>query len=1341
MARRRRRWPLVLGLIAGLGVLGVAAGAITLRTPWVEGVIADLVVDELEKATHEEASLDRARVTFWPPGLELTGLVLTEDQSRETLVRVDAIRANVVLRDGGPKLGVLRVEHPVVRLTLDERGRLQAFQAPEDDGDDEPGTPLAELPFYNLDIRDADLELLLPEGRVALTDLDVTPVQGRDADLTGALSVQWRAFEDHADLELQRITLGPETVSIPDLRLDLTALQTRGSATVPLQGDLEAELHLRSALQTLSPLLTGPRYLEGFVQADVSIHGPPTDPTAHVELSGSELAYDAPGRVWPRTRYSTDALSATLDARRDEIIVTRLVAREDDGTVTVTGRAAPVSQPDGTERWEVSQAHIEGQDLSLAALLRAFSAAPNPWVDFRGNAIADVSGPLVPLELSGSYDIDLADFQVRQGPVDDPHSTLVLGIPTASYSGTLTLFKDHIVLDGETLETPRNAGPVHASIGFGPKGPLDLDFDLRRADLRDIRPLGGSAMKGRGRLTGRLWGDFDDLQVRGTGVLDGFEVSGIPYADRLEAVVRSPDMRSLELVEARGTRGDTRYFGTFAMDFAAGGLPMDTDVVITEGRVEDLVGMFLDLGDVVTGNIEDGTLVLSGPLNDMDGAADLQLTDVTLVGERFETGRAAGRMHEGTFTLDTLQVRRGEDEGLTVRGSIGREWALDLEGAGELRLETMDALADSSLPVRGRASAVFRVDNTLFDPAPHGRLRLWDVEVAGQPVPDSVVNAETTSGTLLAHGDLVGDSVRADLSIGLWEDQPYTLLADLDSFPVDRLYPVAADGQEVLARVSGEVELWGHLGETPSDPEVRIRLPRVVLGWDRHTLVSDEAKPWTFRSSGKQWELGGVALTGEETSVSLMASGRDDAVLIGGGGQVNADLLRAFVPGLTRVDGGLDVSVASLGRAGEATTHLDVALDAPLMRHEGVPAALEDVKARVHLTPDRFEVTHFETDVGGGRLVGDARRSPRLAERFSDDDSEPLGVIEADSWVPTRFELLGRADDVQMQWVEDLPPAIGDATLSFDGPADSLLLHADIGVVDMAFTERIDWEDWVVAFEDYLLVPAPPSDEPPWFGLDIDIRADHTIRLLNNVSDATASADLTLMGDTSRMGLIGRVRVEDGVVYVQDRAFDVQRGELRFDDPFSWDPLLDFDLRTDVQSRARQYRVSYRIAGPYSSWTSTASSNPRLPQSDVNALLWFGVTADDLEDMGELQNAVGMVAFDFVAKDFVQNDYLGLGLRDVGERLPEFDLNTGVNLRGEYTSEPRVLFKQRFSPTLSAQLELNLIRDDHSARVDWRADESLILSAWWASRRRDGFVLPIMNGALGADLRWVAEFD
>jgi hypothetical protein len=1325
-------------LLLGVGVAGSLAllGFLLLRSPWVEGWIAGAVVAEIDKQTFERASVGRARVTLWPPGLELQDLRIVHHLDDDVILEVESARAGLAIRDGRVKLGRITAIRPRLTLHLEKDGKLREFRRPEETPKGE-GKPLTELPWGSVEVVDARISLAIPNGEIAVDGLHLEPVFGTITDIRGTLDVRWRDFRDGGAFSWPRVALGPDRIEIPALTLDLRTLDARGAGWWPLGRELEATVEVDGDLAELTPLLKAPRTLDGTFILAIEGGGPLTDPEARVRLHVADLEYTAPGRVWPTLRYRLDEVMVEAVATRSGVKIEQLDAREDDGHIRGSGLVERLDRGLGP-RWELVESTLFVDDLSLAAALRAGGAAPNPWVDFVGDGEVHLTGPLAPLQLDGPFAITVREFAVTQGPVDVPTSPSMLDIPRATLDGRISVYADHLVLDADRLVAGENRGSVLADIGFGGQGPLDLRFDLPRADLSVLRPLNGSALFGVGTLSGRLAGPFNGLRANGRGVIRGFSVGGVPYADTLDARITS-DMKRLWLDEVAAVKGKTPYTGRFSMDFARGGLPMSTEVALEGGRVEDLIGIFLDLGDLVTGRVDRGRLTLDGPLNDLDGAADLRLSEVTLLGETFPTGHAAGRMHGGTFTLDDLSVRRGADEGLTLRGSVGRAWALDMVAAGELRLETLDALKGAGLDLGGRGSVLMKIDNTLFDPAPYGRARLWATTLDDRPLPDSVLDVWTREGILYGAGGLLGESASVTLSAGLWGDQPYDVRAHLDELPIDRLAPFAADGQPIEARLTGDVAISGTGGETPSPVRIRAVFPEARLAWDRHVLRSDPERPWRLRLDGDRWSIRDVALRGDGGRITLEAQGTPEAALLDGAARLDADLLRAVTPGLRGAEGVVDVSFTSRGGR---QTRVDVTLDAPLMRHEALPAPLEDVVARAVLAPDRFLVTDFAAGLGGGTVIGDARRVPRIAERFPGAEGRPLGVIEAKDWIPTRFDLLGRADDVQLQWVDDLPPAVGDAKLAFDGPADATLLHADIDVAEMAFTERIDWEDWVVALEDWLLVEAPPTDEPPWFGLDIGIRADRTVRLLNNVSDATASADLKLIGDTSRMGLVGRVRVDEGVIFLQDRAFDVLRGELRFDDPYAWDPLVDFDLRTDIQSRARQYRINYRISGPYSAWSSRTVSEPRLPQADINTLLWFGVTADELEDMGELTSAVGMAAADFVFKDFVQNDYLGLGLRDAGlfDRLPAVELNTGVNLRGEYSSEPRALIRQRWSPTLSTLAEINLVRDDHFARLDWRTDESLVLSAWWASRRREGFALPV-SGALGADVRWVIELD
>jgi hypothetical protein len=371
--------------------------------------------------------------------------------------------------------------------------------------------------------------------------------------------------------------------------------------------------------------------------------------------------------------------------------------------------------------------------------------------------------------------------------------------------------------------------------------------------------------------------------------------------------------------------------------------------------------------------------------------------------------------------------------------------------------------------------------------------------------------------------------------------------------------------------------------------------------------------------------------------------------------------------------------------------------------------------------------------------------NPRLQAELGGGTMVGCGTIASTNWIPHRYDLHTEISDAQIQWIDTLPPAIGDARLRFDGPVDSLILSGDIHVTEMVFDERIDWEDWVVEYRSEMLVdPTMTYDDDPYFSMDIGIVADGTIKLANNVADGHASAALRIGGDTSLPELSGEVWThEDTIAILQDREFQMERGLIKFNDPKTWDPELDFKLRTDIESYEQIYRVQYLVTGPFSDWNSTAQSSPSLPQSDLNALLWFGVTTDDLEERGEFGSAVAQSVADMILTDFlITNAAAGELSSELPDLFDRIDLATGVNARGMYSSEPRLVVEKRLDDFGDIDLtwEFNLVRpEDNYISADKRIGGIWSLSGWYASLQRDR-VLPI-GGAYGVDVtaRWETD--
>ncbi|MBA2322427.1 MAG: hypothetical protein H0V89_14880, partial [Deltaproteobacteria bacterium] len=899
-----------------------------------------------------------------------------------TIASVERIRIPFVLRNGGPAIGRLQLQRPVVQLHVGEDGKLQELCKPSPDEEKREANPLKRLPFGSLDVVDGAVRLYHPKFEASIEDLDVTPVDGPVSRISADLRVAMNGLDTTTRFTWNEVVLGPEVIEVPDLEIRSDLLTLDGPVRVALGGDLDIALTGEIHLEELTPALVAPRQSHGEGAFDLTISGPPSDPTFEIAAVITGFGLDLPGKFTPLLTYELGHLVASITATKTHVHVEQATASwGETGKLTVWG---DIDVPGK----RLIEGHAVGSRISLAHLLRAFDAAPNPWVDMSTDLETTLSGPLVPLELTGPFEYLVADLVVADRPVDQPNRELMLDIPWGRASGELVLLKDHVVLTIDEVVTPRNQGDGVVDIGFGPKGPLDLTATLWDADLADFQPLRGVDLTGHGTVSGRMCGPFDEVQFEGLAELQDFSVLGIPYADHITARLFSPRLKTIELHDAKVVRGKSSYGGTFEMGFKP--LTMDTDIRIDRGRIEDMVGMFVDL-EGLKGDLT-GTLSLHGPLYDLDGEAHLDLAAVELWGERFEVGKGDGWMDAGRFTLDDLQVtRNGGKEGLVLRGSVEKAWKLDMELiAGGLDLGRSDAL--DGQPARGKLAVHSRITNTLFDPSPDGRIQLTDLQWGDTALGDSVVWFDSRDGVATWHGLLLDGAITVDGTQGLWDTQPYHLTADLDRVPAHAFWPFAADGQPITATASGEVEVAGHFGAAWSPVDLTADLAEVHVAWDRHVLTNPV--PWRYAQQGNAWSLTGFGLEGGTTRMVLDATG-GESLDVQGNGQVDLDLLRAAVPGLERASGLATVRVDAEGVRPDVEAVVTIDLKADLLRYAYVPATFEDTTATLRLTEDRIEVVSVVGALGGGTVRGS-------------------GVIDAEAWVPTRYALSATMDDAQI---------------------------------------------------------------------------------------------------------------------------------------------------------------------------------------------------------------------------------------------------------------------------------------------------------------------------------------
>ncbi len=1318
IARRALRWTFA-------GVLLVALLGLGLMSTPMEEATRSALERALSRALGDPVTLGRLTLEPFQGRAEVEGLLVRHaepDGQLRPVIVVDRLRAEVGLGWRGPRLRRVEIDGPFVDLHLDAGG-LRELPGLRGSGEAEPAPPTGtgELPWEELELRGGSLRLTSADGAVRVEGLTIRPeAPGRQRLQADVLALSRGDFTEEARaIDLSGLEVSTRRVVIPDLRLPFTHLQVTGALAADLGGPLHGDLSLAADLAGLSPLLGGP-HLQGQLVVDAELNGSPEAPVLVLAAAVDQLVLTTPleggaDEIWPIGPVNA---GLRLDGRL--LTIDRAVLGWGGGLVEVAGLV-------DLEGGGLSMSVI-GEGLSLYDALAHTQVSAGPWVELTVDPEIHVGGTIDPFQIAGSFDLAVTDLFVGSGDARARGMEPILTLPRATLRGELSVDATHLRIHATELSTPHSRAEVDANIGLAGNNPLDITAEFAAIDLAELRPLGGTDLGGVGRLKAHLYGEDGEFQIDGALDVRAFTLQDIPFADTLRAQIRCPRISRLELVNIEAARRLTRYTGAVTLDFeptdAHPSPDLDVRLALGPARVNDLITMFLPTEGVDGALL--GTVELHGPYDAFSGRADLDLTEVEIYGEHFSRGEARSRMEEGRFTLEHLILERQEGaETLLAQGTVGPAWAADLRvNSSGLRVETLDHRRQNPGSLRGAVALSSRIGGTLFVPEPHGVLRVTDTRLAGRRLQDTEVFFDS-QGTLLRFiGGIAGSSLGVEGTLRLDAEGAWTLHADADDLPLHLFYPQAANGEPVTASLTGEATAHGALGRPDQPVDLRAQSRSVSVDFSGHALRSDG--PWTWTQRGSAYEIEGVHLAGGDTDFSFGGRRTESGDLaLQGGGVLDLDLLRAVVPGLERTRGAAVVELRVGGRPGALEPEVRVELTEALFKGDWFPEAFEDVEGGIIASPDGVTFQDMNGRLGGGAWS--------LA-----------GGIRSDRWVPQRFDLSAELSGARVRYVDFLPPVVGDARLRFDGPAESLLLSGEITVHDMLFADRIDWEDWIFELQGGHLDNIAGEATADYFALDLAVVSNGGIRMRNNIGDFTGSADLRFVGDTSRPGLVGVVRAEPGGrVYLKERQFEIVRTELNFFDPYAYDPDLDISLNTAVRAREEAYDIDFRVSGPYSDWRAEASSNPSLPEADINALLVFGMTTAELERYGGLTGAIAAEGSDLLASRFGLAETVGEGVGTIFGvdvlRPERIDIVSGVNERGSGTisSEVRVLAEWDLGWSTTFIYEQNPVRPtDLYMGFEKRLARQLFLRSYWASEQI-GRTLPI-GGALGVEtnIRW-----
>jgi len=350
-----------------------------------------------------------------------------------------------------------------------------------------------------------------------------------------------------------------------------------------------------------------------------------------------------------------------------------------------------------------------------------------------------------------------------------------------------------------------------------------------------------------------------------------------------------------------------------------------------------------------------------------------------------------------------------------------------------------------------------------------------------------------------------------------------------------------------------------------------------------------------------------------------------------------------------------------------------------------------DLRGSFQLRDGRMKATPLGIDINGITVVGglDSRgiRVRELTAKAKDGEIRGSGLLALHDFDASGFRLALRAErwpaidtqryqvkvagDLEAQGTLTAPKLSGKVTI-VEGS-----LRPDVGFLEQNKAPLKPDETIVFVGQDGSR-RVPPSqkkkeeaaaskDEGLFknLTLDLSLRAERNLWIRHPDLVAELSSDLRASKAPNReIDVTGRVDVVRGWLAFQGRRFQLTRGAIQFTGGGKINPSLDIG----AQYRLPNYEVDAAIGGTVEKPTLTLTSDPRLEQADILALLLFGKPIDSLsqKEQGTLQQSALSLTSGYVASQIANSVSTALGLDSLGVDISQVDFSGGRIGFGRY---------------------------------------------------------------------------
>ena len=1268
---------------------------VLLLSPIRDVLLKEIIIQQLSSQLGEEVWISQVKSGIIPLTLKAKGVRIGNYD--ENYIHITQVDIQIELEEEKPLFSSIIVQSPIVSLPFDNDGLIPFRNRIKG------GRPIQEFPFSTLEIYDGVFVAELGGNRYRTYNLSFLYHSG---EATLAFETDPLPFrEKHLQLSPIKtpLLLTPNTLFIPEMNLEFEGLTIDGS--LEIRDGIEGSFHVQGEMPSF---IRGRKiHMEGELDTEILLH----KKSAELEISMEGQIENARLHRLLRNGKRDFIPFQELEHHfvyRDEVVqIERLYSPFAGGRALATGSYDPIE--------DLLAIGIDLEDIPMWKLGSDLRFSSSPWVDGIVNGSLILEGSLRDFNLEGPIELRSESVDIALGPIRkrDP---FIEAIPL-HIQGMGAFTRTNFSLKKASLDSRDSRGVLSYFVQWGEEPFTDIKFDFSHIVLDVIRPLSNMSLLGNGSMKGRIWGKPKQLQFFLNPDLQNFGLFGFGPIDNFSSKIKGETLREWKFHDMVLQHGETSFTGPMQIDFSKKMMKCSLETI--EGQIQDIIPIFFSFSSFL-GDAQ-GMVNIEGPFQDLDIHSQFTLSDTTLWGEPFSEGIFSLHMRKKFLTIEELILRNGSHE-LLMRGSMNEDKEMNFEiHSNEWDVKNIDSISRYNLPLDGKIQI-----NTFLQGKgiqPRGLIQLFDVRYNQIPLKDGDIHFDMEGAGLAIHGGLpeVGVSLTGNTQ-SLYISDDYSMNMQLNNFPAHIFYPESRTGEKIRMKSSGEVhfESYNH--------EFFMELQLNKLDFTIRDLVLSLRKPTAISIQPEEISLSGVEIGDGKKSNFQISGGKTfegelDYQLWG---TLDLAYLTPLIGLADRSAGLADIKGTLQGLPSNPLPQFTVTIQDGDFSADWWDHPYQQVQGKVFISPYRYELLDWKGRMGGG-------------------DLNVAGVITADFFSVKQLDIKLDMIEGQVQPISWLPPMQGNANLRLIGSLEEMLLKGDVDISNMLFSKRIDWEDAMISIDSTLLEESTKRElDTSWLAFHVDISADDTVRIRNNLADLTASAQFQMIGDLNRIGMIGNLKAKPGGrILLKERDFDVQRAEIRFLEPYSYDPELDIALFTRVRSIDEEYDINYYVEGLYSRWRFRSHSNPPLQQADINALLFFGMTRAELERMGGLSNTLAIEGTDLLASKVGSSLDIVSRFNEVRDgvfQFDRFDLISGTSTSGAFSSSLRILAEKDLTTGSRLRFEKDLTQtEDFYLSFEQKLANTFYLRSFWTSEQRGRYL--DIGGAYGVEFQLRLEAD